>query len=165
MAFDWSSVVNGLLAESTKYQFVQGETVLFRSISAAVEATMRLDWNGTGGPDFLIVSTDGFPVPLLRTTDTVIIPGGARTEFMVKFDKPGSFTLRRQAWAPGEGTEGRLHGVEACNATFGIELETCISYDAEQLIATVDVLPSDEPIETSLPTSTPEYHEFFKKWR
>ncbi|CAB9519108.1 Multicopper oxidase [Seminavis robusta] len=157
MAFDWKSVVNGRLAEETKYEFQQGTTVLFRTISAGVEATIGLYFVETNAPDFVLVAEDGFIVPTIESKSDVSIPAGARKEFLVRFDQPGTFHLRRHPW-----TVHGLRGVEACNASFGIESDTCVSYDVDKPIATITVLEADPPVESSLPTELPEYHQVYK---
>ena len=157
MALDWSSTVNGMLGEETYFEFTQGETVLFRTVNAGVEPDARLYFNESSAPDFLVVAEDGFPVPELVSSSGVNIGAGSRREFMIKFDVPGIYTLRREAW-----TAGGIHGVEACNATFGIPLPSCISYDVDQPIAIITVLEADTPIEARLPTELPEYHQHFK---
>lgn len=165
MFFDWDSVVNGHLAEETHFEFTQGETVLFRTISAGVEPTMYLSWNDSAaeGPDFMVVAEDGFPVTALETTNQVAVGSGQRVEFMAKFDTAGTYQLRREAW-----TILGIRGVDGCTAAFGIPLETCLSYDIEQPIATITVLPADDDEESltvtkSLPTEVPEYDKIFKE--
>jgi FtsP/CotA-like multicopper oxidase with cupredoxin domain len=162
LAFGWSSVVNGILAEDTKFEFRQGETVLFRAVSAGVEPTIRLYFNESNAPDFLIVSEDGFPVPALKSTDVVPLPPGSRAEFMVKFDVLGTFQLRRKAW---NGHSGEMHGMEACNADHAsheVPSEKCVSYDVDKLIATITVQAAFPPLDSQLPTDVPEYHPVFK---
>jgi FtsP/CotA-like multicopper oxidase with cupredoxin domain len=156
MAFDWISVVNGMLAEETVFEFTQGEVVFFRTASASVEPDITLFWEDDAGPPFLIVAEDGFPVTTLETSANVTIPPGARMEFMVKFETPGTYELRRAAWNAG------IQGVEACTAAFNIPNETCVSYDVEQPIATIIVLPSDEIDTTELPSRVPEYSQVYK---
>ena len=156
MAMDWNSVVNGILAEENMYEFTQGETVLFRTVGASVEPTVRLHWQNETGPDFWLVAEDGLPVPSLEPSSIVEIPSGSRSEIVVKFDTPGTFQLRGQPWNLG------ITGVEMCNATVGIAAPKCISYDHDRLIATVTVLPSDPPIESRLPTTVPEYSQVYK---
>jgi Multicopper oxidase len=156
MAFDWDSVVNGILAEDNQYEFIQGETVLFRVVSAGVEPAITLYFNESSAPEFLILSEDGFPVPELATVDEVDISAGSRVEVMVKFDEPGTYQLRRKPW------NLEITGVEACNASFGIPLPTCISYDLDKPIGTITVLAAEIPVDAELPTEVPEMHQHFK---
>lgn len=253
LAFDWKSVVNGKSAGETNYEFSEGETVLFRTINANVEATLQLYFNETDAPGFLVVSEGSFPsgadlpkfslapIPQMVSlfevdpaaaasrqgdtsfslggtsdagngtaafsppdagngtaalplpdastgnetttsvlgspidgsasfavtppagpasvgapTEEVAIPVGARVEFMVKFDKPGTYTLRRRGW-----TRGGVRGVEACNATYGIPLENCVSYDQDKIVATITVYTSYPKVNMSLPTTVPPLHQVY----
>jgi hypothetical protein len=50
-------------------------------------------------------------------------------------------------------TIGGIHGVEACNASFGIPLEVCVSYDIPAPIVTFIV--SEGTTDLNLPTTLP----------
>jgi FtsP/CotA-like multicopper oxidase with cupredoxin domain len=93
VAFNWKSVVNGMLAETMTYECQTGETLLIRAVSASVEPTIILLWdnNPVDAPEFWLLSEDGIPVPQLAPTPKVSIPAGSRAEFMMKFTQPGTY--------------------------------------------------------------------------
>jgi FtsP/CotA-like multicopper oxidase with cupredoxin domain len=140
-ATNWLSVVNGHLAAETNYQVEQGETLLFRVVSATVEPTIRIV---APGITFIVLADDGQPLPEPVATDTVVVEAGGRKDFIVRFDTPGEYNFTRLPWgtafAPDE---------EACLANFGpppmesIPVHPCISYDIEAPLATVVVTESN----------------------
>lgn len=90
MAFDWTHVTNGQV--NPTYHFKKGETVHFRAVNAGVEPPMFLSIEGH---ELLPYARDGFPIPSPQVTDTVRIGAGMRSEFLVKFDTPGTYRFVR----------------------------------------------------------------------
>jgi hypothetical protein len=131
--FDWNSAANGVLGSDTKYTFTQGETVLFRVVSATVEPTIRLV---IPGHTMTIVAYDGYPVPEPEEVDVVPLSGGNRVEFLVRFDEVGTFDMSRLAW-------GIAPDTATCLFFFGVDTYPCISYDLEQLVSTITILPAE----------------------
>ena len=145
--FNWTGVTNGQLGNETQYEVTQGETVLFRVASAAVEATIRLS---IPGMTFVILAYDGLVLPEPEETDVVVLSGGGRVEFLARFDTPGTFKMTRAPFPL------IFTSVEACLGAFGIPSLPCLSYDKEQDVATIVVtesadnpaMPSESLIET-----------------
>jgi hypothetical protein len=131
--FGWSSAANGALGAETKHTFTQGETVLFRVASATVEPTIRL-----AIPDhkMIIVAYDGLPVPAPEKVDVVPLSGGNRVEFLVRFDQVGTFTMSRLPWS-------LVPDSASCLFWFGVDTYPCLSFDLEQLVATIEVVPAE----------------------
>jgi len=149
MDFDWDYVTNGELGETATINFATGETVLFRAIGASSRPPKILTLD-----DHMIlpVAYDGYPVPVLEETNQIGLHAGSRSEFMVTFDKPGTYTMHIDAWNIG------IAG-PACNAAFGIPLDTCLSYDKPGVALTIIIEDSEEDIPTSgLPEEIPDYH-------
>jgi FtsP/CotA-like multicopper oxidase with cupredoxin domain len=136
MAFDWTHVTNGQV--NPTYHFKKGETVHFRAVNAGVEPPMFLSIEGH---ELLPYARDGFPIPSPQVTDTVRIGAGVRSEFLVKFDTPGTYRFVRGA--ANFGITGEL-----CGVLFGLppEVTTCVSFDKEDTIASIVV--SEEEVET-----------------
>jgi FtsP/CotA-like multicopper oxidase with cupredoxin domain len=132
--FDWKSLANGVFGEQTEYQVMQGEKILFRTVSASIEPTIRLSI-----PDvsFVIVAYDGLPLPEPEEVEVVTVTGGSRVEFLARFDTPGTYIMTRAAWNVGIDT------AEKCLAAFGAEVYPCVSYDVEQVAFTITVLADD----------------------
>jgi FtsP/CotA-like multicopper oxidase with cupredoxin domain len=132
--FDWKSLANGVFGEQTEYQVMQGEKILFRTVSASIEPTIRLSI-----PDvsFVIVAYDGLPLPKPEEVEVVTVTGGSRVEFLARFDTPGTYIMTRAAWNVGIDT------AEKCLAAFGAEVYPCVSYDVEQVAFTITVLADD----------------------
>ena len=136
MAFDWTHVTNGQV--NPTYHFKKGETVHFRAVNAGVEPPMFLSIESH---KLLAYARDGFPIPSPQVTDIVHISAGMRSEFLVKFDTPGTYRFIR---SPANfGITGEL-----CGVLFGMppEVTTCISFDKEDTIANIVV--SEEEVET-----------------
>jgi FtsP/CotA-like multicopper oxidase with cupredoxin domain len=130
--FDWTPVTNGQVNPS--YTFQQGETVLFRAVSASMEAAYYLSvnyeaLNGTAVP-LIPVARDGYPVPELVEETSITIDAGSRAEFMMQFDTPGTYLMRRGPWNMG------ITGAAACLAAYGDLVPNCKSYDFEKVFAT-----------------------------
>ena len=79
------------------------------------------------------VAYDGYPQPSTAEQSVLTVDSGARVEFLVRFDTPGTYTMRRLPWNYG------LSGVELCERNFGIAAEACVSWDQERVIATIVV--------------------------
>jgi FtsP/CotA-like multicopper oxidase with cupredoxin domain len=90
--FSWRHVTNGHYGDDTVFTFKTGETVLFRAAGAGIEPVMPLSIDEHM---LWLIANDGFPVTELAATDILELHAGARMEFMVKFDKPGNYTFRR----------------------------------------------------------------------
>jgi FtsP/CotA-like multicopper oxidase with cupredoxin domain len=136
MTFDWTHVTNGQV--NPTFHFKKGETVHFRTINAGVEPPMILSIEGH---DLIPYATDGFPIPSPKVTNTVHISSGSRSEFLVKFDTPGTYRFIR---GPANfGITGEL-----CSILFEMppEVATCISFDKEDTVANIVV--SEEEVET-----------------
>jgi FtsP/CotA-like multicopper oxidase with cupredoxin domain len=155
--FNWKSVVNGILAETMTYECQTGQSLLIRAVSASVEPTIVLSWVGDNisEPAFWVLSEDGIPMPQLTPTSNVSIPAGSRVEFMMKFTQPGIYQLQRDAW-----TFGGIRGIEACNASFGIPVEVCVSHDIPAPITTFIV--TEGTSDMSLPTTIPPVAKVLK---
>ena len=150
MEFSWKTVTNGHLGPDVALTYSKGETVLFRAASASVEPSYELTIDGHM---ILPVAYDGYPVTSVQEDPTITIHAGSRAEFMVKFDTPGTYTIHRAPWNAG------ITGKDACNAAFGIPLETCISYDKEVVVATIVVEDvADTPVKPYPPQNLPGYH-------
>jgi FtsP/CotA-like multicopper oxidase with cupredoxin domain len=132
--FNWKSVANGVLGELTEYQVTQGETVLFRVVSATVEPTIRLSMSDTS---FVIVAYDGLPLPEPVEVEVVTVSGGSRVEFLARFNAPGTYVMNRAGW------NQQVTSPELCLEIFGAPFFPCISYGIEQIAFTVTVLPDD----------------------
>jgi FtsP/CotA-like multicopper oxidase with cupredoxin domain len=132
--FDWIPVTNGQDGALTNFHFDVGDLVLFRVNSATVEPTITISID-----DHVLipVAMDGFPVPFVEEQETVSLGGGQRVEFLVRFESPGSFVMRRAPWPTGS----NITGVEKCNTFFGAPVEHCVSFDFPKTIATIDVIP------------------------
>lgn len=135
-SFDWISLTNGHDGATTKFQFEAGEVVLFRAASATVEPTIRISIDGH---KMISVAYEGFSVPALKEVDTLDIGGGQRVEFLVRFDAPGTFVMRRARWATGL----NITGPASCGLFFGSPTERCLNYDVARTIGTIEILPSD----------------------
>jgi Multicopper oxidase len=127
--FNWTGVTNGMLGDKVVYKVTQGENVFFRVASATSEATLRLSI-----PDvtFVVLANDGLVMPQATETKVVTIPGGGRVEFAARFDKPGTYIMKRAPWAP------LFPNIEACKAS-GLPFYPCFSFDKEQIVATIVV--------------------------
>ena len=136
MAFDWTHVTNGQVNQT--FHFKKGETVHFRTVNAGVEPPMFLSIEGH---ELIPYAKDGFPIPSPQVTDTVHIGAGMRSEFLVKFDTPGTYRFVRGP--VNFGIAGEL-----CGIVFGMppEVVTCVSFDKEDTIANIVV--SEEEVET-----------------
>jgi FtsP/CotA-like multicopper oxidase with cupredoxin domain len=88
--FNWNSVANGNLGQETTYAFTQHETIFFRVASATTEPTISLVIPNIS---FVVVGYDGLPLPEPIETDTVVVGGGGRVEFLVRFDEPGTYEM------------------------------------------------------------------------
>jgi FtsP/CotA-like multicopper oxidase with cupredoxin domain len=133
--FDWVAVTNGYDSIATNFLFDAGDLVLFRVNSATVEPTIIISIDDH---TMIPVAMDGFPLPVLEEVNTVSLGGGQRIEFLVRFEKPGTFVMRRAPWATGN----NVTGIEMCNMIFGVPVEHCISYDVPRIIATIEVAPA-----------------------
>jgi len=133
--FDWTSVANGHRSQDTVFQFEQGETVLFRTVSATVEPPIRL--TVPGAESFVVVARDGRALPEPEQVDEVYLAGGGRVEFLARFDTPGNYTMSRLPWQV-------LPNAEACLEAFGVEAYPCVSYDIEKEVANIVVTPVDD---------------------
>jgi FtsP/CotA-like multicopper oxidase with cupredoxin domain len=154
MAFDWLQVTNGKVGDNATFEYTLGDVVLFRMASAGVDPPMQLVLEGH---NVTVVARDGFVVPEPYTTDNITIIGGQRVEFIVQFDTPGSYVWKRLPVNFG------ITGVEACNASFGIPAPSCVSYDVERVVATVQVsplaFPNNGTIVPTLPELSPIYQD------
>jgi FtsP/CotA-like multicopper oxidase with cupredoxin domain len=130
--FEWIAVTNGHDSIGTNFQFDVGDLVLFRVNSATVEPTIVISIDNHV---MIPVAMDGFPLPVLEEVNTVSLGGGQRIEFLVRFEKPGSFIMRRAPWATGS----NITGVEKCGMFFGAAVPNCVSYDVPRIIATIEV--------------------------
>jgi len=155
MDFGWDHVTNGYLGQDTTYTFKKGETVFFRTISGSVEPAYYLSIDNH---TLLPLANDGHVVASLQETETVTIGAGARSEFMVKFDTPGTYIFRRGSWNIG------ISG-PACTALFDIPFAKCVSFDTEKVVATIIVEEEDitaTPLPKELPTTLPVTSPFLK---
>jgi len=143
MQFNWTSVTNGQDGRKTVYQVEQGEPILLRAASATVEPTIRLSFEGEVPNMMVVVANDGYPVQTMEETDTIVLSGGQRVEFMVRFDTPGNYTMIRQAWKI-------VPSLEACQEAFGIPVYPCVSYDIDQIVATFVVTETAVAVEKNL---------------
>ena len=134
MDFDWAHVTNGQL--SPTFTFKKGEHIYFRAVNAGVEPAMYLSIENHKLTPYAM---DGYPMPKATEVDELTLDAGVRSEFLVKFNTPGTFKFKRGPW--NAGVEGGL-----CMELLQIEAETCISFDKEELVATIVVL--EEEIET-----------------
>jgi FtsP/CotA-like multicopper oxidase with cupredoxin domain len=154
MSFNWLHLTNGQVGDNTTFEYSLGDVVLFRMVAAGVDPPMQLVLEGH---NVTVVAMDGFVVPQPYSTDTVTIIGGQRVEFIVQFDTPGSYAWKRMPVNFG------ITGVEACNASFGIPAPSCISWDVERVVATVQVsalgFPTNSTIMPTLPDLPPIYQE------
>ena len=132
MAFDWDTVTNGELNPTITFQ--KGETAYFRMVNAGERSDIILSIDGH---TMVPISTDrGYPTPDARAeVDTLTIGGGARADFKVVFNTPGTYVMRRAPF--NLNVSGPL-----CEAFFGppfAGIDTCISYDKETIVATIVV--------------------------
>ena len=132
MSFGWDTVTNGELNPTITFQ--QGETAYFRMVNAGERPDVILSIDGH---TMVPISVDrGYPTPDAGTeVDTLTIGGGARVDFKVVFDTPGTYVMRRAPW--NLGVSGAL-----CEALFGppfAGVDTCVSYDKETIVATIVV--------------------------
>jgi len=154
MDFEWEYVTNGELGKSATMNFVTGETVLFRAIGASSRPPKILSIDGHM---FLPVAYDGYVVTALEETDKIDLHAGSRVEFMITFDKPGTYTMQIAPWNIG------IAG-PACDIVFGIPLDTCLSYDKPGVALTIIVEDSDKDIATSgMPRQLPDYHPYLQQ--
>jgi FtsP/CotA-like multicopper oxidase with cupredoxin domain len=150
--FGFTPVTNGQV--NPTYTFQQGETVLFRAVSASMEPAYYLSvnyeaLNGTAVP-LIPVARDGYPVPELVEETSITIDAGSRAEFTMQFDTPGTYFLRRGPWNMG------VTGADACMAAFGAPFENCVSYDFEKVFATFIVeTTAIEPARSYPPQTVP----------
>lgn len=137
MDFDWNHVTNGQLNPTFTYK--KGERVYFRAVNAGVEPAIYLSIENHKLTPYAM---DGYPMPKATEVDEVTLDAGARAEFVVEFNTPGTYKFKRGPW--NFGVEGDL-----CMEVFEIEADTCVSFDKEEQVATIVVL--EEEIET-IPT-------------
>ncbi|CAJ1943259.1 unnamed protein product [Cylindrotheca closterium] len=158
MSFGWETITNGYLAAETNYEFTEGETVLFRTISANVDPDHNFV---VPGMTFYIVAVDGLPLPEPIPTDVVKIPSGGRVEFIGRFEQAGTYNMTREAWG-----SHIIPNAEACQAAFGIPAYPCISHDVDKPIGTITVAPASEPLDALPPLADsielPEYSDRLK---
>lgn len=147
MQFDWAGVTNGNLGGETVFKVKQHEPIVFRAASATVEPTIRMALSGN--QSMVVLANDGLPVPAPQRTDAVAVSGrglpvppqtnivtvsgGGRVNFLARFDTPGTYILTRAAWNPFPPT------AEWCMKELNIPEYPCISYDKEQIVATIEV--------------------------
>mmetsp|Transcript_24682 Transcript_24682/g.38025 ORF Transcript_24682/g.38025 Transcript_24682/m.38025 type:complete len:605 (-) Transcript_24682:603-2417(-) len=156
MKFDWLHTTNGHDGADTTLTFSKGETVFFRMTSVSIEPALYLSID-----EHILypVAHDGYviPTPLSSGEETVTMDAGSRLEFMTTFDKPGTYTFRRGPWNLGISGPG-------CAEVFGIDLETCVSFDVERVVATIIVTDNEIiPVEASkkaFPQELPSYHSY-----
>ena len=129
MSFDWETVTNGEINPTITFQ--RGETAYFRMVNAGERPDVILSIDGHS---MMPISMDrGYPTPDAGTeVNTLTIGAGARADFKVVFDTPGTYVMRRGPWNLGVAGPG-------CNALFGIPADTCVSYDKETIVATIVV--------------------------
>jgi FtsP/CotA-like multicopper oxidase with cupredoxin domain len=127
--FNWTGVTNGKLGDKVVYTSSQGETVFFRAASATTEATIRLSIPNV---TFVVLANDGLVLPQAVETNVVTMSGGGRVEFAARFDKPGTFIMKRAPWSP------LFPNLEACKGR-GFPFYPCWSFDKEQIAATIVV--------------------------
>jgi len=154
MDFEYEYVTNGELGEASTINFTKGETVLFRTIGSSSRPPKILSIDDH---TILPVAFDGYPVPALEETNKIGVHAGSRAEFMVTFDKPGTYNMHIDAFNLG------IAG-PVCNIAFGIPLDTCISYDKPGVALTIIVDDSEEGISYSgFPQRLPTYHHSLQK--
>lgn len=136
--FSWEAVTNGMI--NPTFTFRRGETVYFRGVNAGVEPAAKLSID-----DHVLVplsSDSSYPLPEGGTeAESIEIDTGARAEFSVTFDRPGTYSMRRAGWNMG------ISG-PVCAIVFGPDLagvDTCISFDKETIAATIVV--TEEAVE------------------
>ena len=155
-SFDWSSVTNGYLAEETVYGFEQGETVLFRAVSANVDPDLIFAIEGV---TFNIVAIDGVTIPTPIQATEVVIPAGGRVDFVATFEDVGTYQMIRRAWgAHIAGDE------ETCQLMFGGPFN-CISHNIDMPLGTIEVVAASEEARADSATGTielPEYSDRLK---
>jgi len=142
-AEDWDAVVNGQLWSETKYEFNQGEAVLFRAISATSYPTISLAIPSSN-VTFVVLAYDGLPTPEPEEVQVVDVEPGGRVDFLARFDAPGNYTMTRLA-KPGP--------------------FPTITWDIEKVVATITV----NPVDTDVPADPlidgvelPEYSDNLK---
>lgn len=162
MDFEWEHVTNGDL--NPTMTFKKGEQVLFRAVNAGIEPAMTVSIEGH---TLLPVSYDGYPNPNPESVESVTMDGGARADFVVKFDTPGTYKFTRAGW--NAGVQGPV-----CQALFNIPADKCISYDKETDVGTIVVLDeelsSESEISNEIPSiskesrsgNTPEMHPYLE---
>jgi FtsP/CotA-like multicopper oxidase with cupredoxin domain len=144
--FGWVPLVNG--ESEPEYTFSVGETVLLRTVSASIEPVYYLsltphDDNSTKLP-MIPVAFDGNPVTTIEELEPVEVHSGSRADIMVKFSEPGTYLLHRGA--ANFGIQGPV-----CEAAFGTPsgVDVCVSYDKEEVFATIVV--EDTPVDPVRP--------------
>jgi len=153
MDFDWDYVTNGELGNIATINFATGETALFRAIGASSRPPKILTIDEHM---ILPVAYDGYPVHALKQANEIGLHAGSRAEFMVTFDNPGTYTMHIDAWNLG------IAG-PVCEISFGIPLDTCVSYDKPGVALTIIVKDSGENLFTSgLPQQVPDYHTYLQ---
>jgi FtsP/CotA-like multicopper oxidase with cupredoxin domain len=134
--FGWVPLVNG--ESKPEYTFSVGETVLLRTVSASVEPAYYLSLSPADDAStklpMIPVAFDGNPVTSIEEVDTVELNSGSRADIMVEFSEPGTYLLHRGAW--NFGIQGNL-----CQEEFAAPsgVDVCISYDREEVFATIVV--------------------------
>ena len=131
MDFDWEHVTNGQL--NPTMTFKKGEKVRFRAVNAGIEPDMTISIEGH---TLLPVAMDGYPVPHPEPAESVTMDGGARADFLVQFDTPGTYRFERAAW--NAGIEGPV-----CLALFNLDVDHCVSYDKVTDVGTIVVLDEE----------------------
>jgi len=91
----------------------------------------------------VVVANDGHPVQTMEETDTIVLSGGQRVEFMVRFDTPGNCAMIRQAWKI-------VPSLEACQGAFEIPVCPCVSCDIDQIVAAFVVTETVVAVEKNL---------------
>ena len=136
--FNWISTTNGHDGANTVFNFTQDEVVLFRAGSATTEPTIELSIDNH---TLIPIAYDGYQLPssMVKEMDYIDIGGGQRVDFLVKFDKVGTYVIQRPRWY---GTA--FTGIEFCSAALGVEVDICLSYDVDKIIGTINVLPKEE---------------------
>ena len=79
------------------------------------------------------VAYDGYPAPSIVESKMVEIYAGSRIEFLVKFDKPGTYFFHRAAWNAG------ITGPELCKLVFNALVENCVSFDKATIVGKIIV--------------------------
>ena len=103
-------VGDDIIADWEEYDFEEGDVALFRIGSATAEPTMNLR---LPEHEFVLLAHDGIPLPEPVETDVITVGGAARKEFLVRFDKPGTYVMTRDAWPAG------FTSADICQAVIG----------------------------------------------